>query len=135
MGHLPIAPYADQTYLEQQGNDDPAQLDWIVWQTEGSSLTMEANLKAQLPDISIALRTNSYNELYEAVVAGMGVGLLSPLKLPDRHRLHSLAEPGIDYGIDVWLLSHPDLRNRERVNAFKQFMGAELERFLAHPAA
>lgn len=133
LGHLPIAPYADETYLKQQGSDDPAQLDWIVWQTEGSSLTMEANLKAQLPGINIALRTNSYNELYEAVIAGMGVGLLSPLKLPGQHQLRAMGHPEVDFGIDVWLLSHPDLRKRERVNAFKHFIGTELANFLAGP--
>ena len=131
LGRLPISPYGSETYLKKLGTEDPAQCDWIVWQVDGSSLTMEANLKKQLPDASIALRTNSYNELYEAVIAGMGVGLLSPLRQPDRHKLRALAQPGIDSGIGVWLLSHPDLRKRERVNAFKHFIGKQLEQFLA----
>ena len=135
LGRLPIAPFGSEAYLKRVGTDDPAQCDWVVWHTEGSSLTMEANLKQQLPDARIALRTNSYNELYEAVIAGMGVGLLSPLKLPENHTLRVLSHAAVDYGIDVWLLSHPDLRKRERVNAFKQFIGGQLQEFLKHGSA
>ncbi|MFT4521023.1 MAG: DNA-binding transcriptional LysR family regulator [Halioglobus sp.] len=131
LGRLPIALYGSEAYFKKLGSEDPAQCDWIVWEDEGSSLTMEADLRNRLPDVKIALRTNSYNELYEAVNAGMGVGLLPPLKLPGKHKLRALTSPGIDYGIDVWLLSHPDLRKRERVNAFKRFIGEQLERFLA----
>lgn len=131
LGRMPIATYGSEAYFNKLGSEDPAQCDWIVWQEKGSSLTMESDLRSRLPDVRIALRTNSYSELYEAVNADMGVGFLSPLNLPGRHKLRALTHPEIDYGIDVWLLSHPDLRKRERVNAFKYFIGEQLERFLA----
>ena len=131
LGRLPIAAYGSHTYFNQLGTEDPGQCDWIIWENEDSGLTMESNLKELLPGVRIAMRTNSYNELNEAVSAGMGVGFLSSLMLPGNHKLRELSTPGIDPGIDVWLLSHPDLRKRERVNAFKHFIGKQLEQFLA----
>ncbi len=131
LGRLVSAPYGSNAYFKQSDTEDPAQCDWIIWENEDSGLSMEANLKSYLPGVRIAMRTNSYNELREAVYSGLGVGFLPLLMLPRNHKLRALSTPGIDLGIDVWLLSHPDLRRRERVNAFKQFIGAELEQLLA----
>ena len=130
LGRLPMALYGSTTYFQKLESEDPARLDWILWEDKGSSMRMAADLRQQLPDAKIALRTSSYNEVYQAVVAGMGVGFLTPLTLPRKHNLRVLSGLDTDYSIDVWLLSHPDLRKRERVNAFKQFIGEQLESIL-----
>jgi DNA-binding transcriptional LysR family regulator len=121
LGGLPMLTYASADYLKRAGTRNPADLDWLVWQTQDSPFNMEATLGNEFPDARIVLRTSSYNEIYEAVSAGMGVSLLSPVRLPKAHKLEAIAT---DYGseIGVWLLSHPDLRNRERIRVFKNFM-------------
>ena len=68
------------------------------------------------------MRTNSYSEVYEAVKAGIGVSLLSSLRLPQDHQLQALSPELYQFNMGLWLLSHPNLRNRERVKVFKAFV-------------
>lgn len=131
LGQLPMLLYASRAYLQQLKTLDPAQLDWLIWQEGDSPFTMEATLNQEMPDARIVLRTNSYSELYEAVKAGMGVSWLSPLRLPKSHKLQAVSPERYRYEIGVWLLSHPDLRNRERIRVFKNFMSEQLGGSLA----
>jgi len=133
LGGLPMLAYASSGYLRRAGTRNPADLDWLVWHAKDSPFNMEEGLKKEFPDARIVLRTNSYNELYEAVNAGMGVGWLSPVRLPRAHKLKVLST---DYVLEigVWLLSHPDLRNRERIRVFKNFMIEHLGSILEQSA-
>jgi DNA-binding transcriptional LysR family regulator len=87
---------------------------------------MEPALKRNIPNARIVLRTDSYNELFEAVNAGMGVSLLSPLRFPKTHQLQAVSPALYQFDQGVWLLSHPDLRNRERLRVFRDFMIEQL---------
>jgi DNA-binding transcriptional LysR family regulator len=122
LGQLPINIFGSRAYLKQAGTRDLAEHDWLVWHDENSLLNMEPALKRDIPNARIVLRTNSYNELFEAVNAGMGISSLSPLRLPKTHQLQALSPELYQFDQGVWLLSHPDLRNRERIRVFKDFM-------------
>jgi DNA-binding transcriptional LysR family regulator len=118
LGRVPVHIYGSRDYLRRCNTLDPAQCQWIVWQDEDSSLNVEPGIKSQIPDAKIVMRTNSYSEVYEAVKAGIGVSLLSCLRLPQDHQLQALSPELYQFNMGLWLLSHPDLRNRERVKVF-----------------
>ena len=122
LGQLPINIFGSRAYLKQAGTRNLAEYDWLVWHADNSVLNMEPALKREIPNARIVLRTSSYNELFEAVNAGMGVSLLSPLRLPKTHQLQALSPSLHQFDLGVWLLSHPDLRNRERIRVFRDFM-------------
>ena len=122
LGQLPINIFGSRAYLKQAGTRNLAEYDWLVWHDDNSVLNMEPALKREIPNARIVLRTSSYNELFEAVNAGMGVSLLSPLRLPKTHQLQALSPSLHQFDLGVWLLSHPDLRNRERIRVFRDFM-------------
>ena len=122
LGQLPINIFGNRAYLERAGTRNLAEYDWLVWHADDSLLNMEPELKREIPNARIVLRTSSYNELFEAVNAGMGVSLLSPLRLPKTHQLQALSPSLHQFDLGVWLLSHPDLRNRERIRVFRDFM-------------
>jgi DNA-binding transcriptional LysR family regulator len=122
LGQLPINIFGSRAYLKQAGTRNLAEYDWLVWHDDNSVLNMEPALKRDIPNARIVLRTNSYNELFEAVNAGMGISLLSSLRLPKTHQLQVLSPELYQFDQGVWLLSHPDLRNRERIRVFKDFM-------------
>ena len=122
LGQLPINIFGSRAYLKQAGTRNLAEYDWLVWHDDNSVLNMEPALKRDIPNARIVLRTNSYNELFEAVNAGMGISLLSLLRLPKTHQLQVLSPELYQFDQGVWLLSHPDLRNRERIRVFKDFM-------------
>ena len=122
LGQLPINIFGSRAYLKRAGTRDLAEYDWLIWHDDDSVLNMEPALKRDIPNARIVLRTNSYNELFEAVNAGMGISSLSPLRLPKTHQLQALSPELYQFDQGVWLLSHPDLRNRERIRVFKDFM-------------
>lgn len=130
VGTLPMHIYGSKEYLKHAGTTDPKLCDWVVWSAEGSPLTMEANIKRDIPEARIVLRTTCPNELYEAVIGGVGISYISPLRLPPKHQLQALAVDKFTFELGVWLLSHPDLRNRRRVKVFKDFMVEHLGEFL-----
>ncbi|GEP10484.1 LysR family transcriptional regulator [Methylobacterium gnaphalii] len=70
----------------------------------------------------IALQLNAVMGLREAVLSGIGVGLL-PCYMGDRcPELRRLEDPDPGVASDLWLLTHPDLRHAMRVRAFMDFM-------------
>ncbi len=131
LGRLPLRVYGHEDYLKRCASLDPAQLSWLIWTGSDPDRSIEAHLKALVPDARIVLRTNNYSELYEAVYAGMGVSLLSPLRVPPGAPLRMLAPDRFRVDIGLWLLSHSDLRNSVRVRAFRDFASEQLPALLA----
>jgi DNA-binding transcriptional LysR family regulator len=104
----------------------PGNCNWLIWQQPGSELDMEQTIRDHLPNAKVVLRSNSYSEIYAAVQAGLGVGLLSPPRLPKNHQLQTPAPEMFQHTMTLWLLSHPDLRNSARVKVFKGSMSEQL---------
>lgn len=73
----------------------------------------------------IKFRANSVLALTRAVEAGIGIGYL-PWMARDRPGLIALSPPLRTFGSELWLLTHPDLKQSPRVRAFMDFMGREL---------
>jgi DNA-binding transcriptional LysR family regulator len=73
-------------------------------------------------------RVNSVLSIAEAVATGAGVGLL-PCFVGDQHDdIVRIGEPLAELDIDLWILTHPDLRQAARVKAFMEIVGADLVR-------
>jgi DNA-binding transcriptional LysR family regulator len=64
--------------------------------------------------------------LFEAVEAGIGIGHLPCFIADGRKGLKRLSTLGDEFGTDLWLLTHPDLRASARVRVFLDFLAAEI---------
>ena len=63
-----------------------------------------------------------------AACASMGLAVL-PVYLGDREkRLRRVLDLGSEMQLDLWLLTHPDLRDTSRVRAFREFIVEAIER-------
>ena len=71
-------------------------------------------------------RVNTVLGLAEAVEAGIGIGHLPCFVADARPRLIRLAPPEPEFGDDLWLLTHRDLRQSARVRALLDFLAAEI---------
>lgn len=70
----------------------------------------------------VRLRINTVTGLEAAVAAGLGIGPL-PCFTGDAHPgLRRLSGPHPELGVDLWVLTHPDLRHAARVRAFMEYM-------------
>ena len=122
LGFMPMYIYGSSELIKQVNSQAPEDYPWVIQRGPTLQIDSEADLLAHYPDTKIVMRTNSYNEVYEAICSGVGVGFLSPLRLPPRHTLQALAPERLHFGSNIWLLTHPDLLDNARVKVFKEFL-------------
>jgi len=123
VGDIQTAPYASKAYLQSLGRragiDD---CDWVAPDDALSHLEQARWVAKNVAPERIALRLDSLAGMVEAVRQGLGAGLLlCPLADP-LPELVRLAEPAPAMNTQVWILTHPDLRQVARIRAFTQFL-------------
>jgi DNA-binding transcriptional LysR family regulator len=114
------------------GSSDPDELartgNWVCLGEALGSTRMAKWVKDHVPPERIVYRVNSVIALAGAIAAGIG---LAPIPcflgacVPDLKQRTAVL-PGV--GGDLWLLTHPDLRQTARVRAFMDYAGVELAR-------
>lgn len=123
IGLVRSAVYGAVQYLEQRGYDPRfGGHDWIGLDETLAHLAEYRWLERQVAPERIILRLN--NSLYklEAVKAGHGIAPLFCYIAEREPQLIRLTEPEPLFDTDLWLLSHPDLRQVARVRAFTEFI-------------
>ncbi|MCH4540603.1 LysR family transcriptional regulator [Ochrobactrum sp. A-1] len=123
VGRLAFAVYA-AVHTGVRGPGDPAHGDWIGYGSAHGPLSR--SLARWWPQMRQVYRTNSIIAAHAAARAGIGLAAL-PCVLadcdPELVRATSLPE---DFMLDLWLLTHEDLRNTARIRIFLDFMAAAL---------
>ncbi len=74
----------------------------------------------------IVYKLNTVLGLTEAVEQGIGIGHLPCFIADRRPGLRRLSPAVPEFGVDLWLLTHPDLRNVARVRLFMDFVARRL---------
>ncbi len=120
VGTLQFAIYGAPDYCAAHSGADLAQHDWIGFDNAHAPLTRQ--LEMLLPGIRPAVRSNSVACAVRLAKAGLGLALLpcaiADLK-PDLIRIAELPEP---FGLDLWLLTHEDLRHTARIRTVLEFL-------------
>jgi DNA-binding transcriptional LysR family regulator len=117
------AVYGAATYLKVQQRDLPLeQHDWIGLDETLAHLPEYRWLERHVPAERIALRLN--NLLYKVAVvkAGYGIAPLLCFLAEQESELVRLTAPNPLFDTDIWLLSHPDLRQVARIRAFTELI-------------
>ena len=71
-------------------------------------------------------RVNSVLGMAEVAAAGVGAAILPCFVGDRRPELVRVGDPQSELDVDLWILTHADLRHSARVRAFMDFAGAEL---------
>ena len=123
VGRLAFAVYAASGPGAREPGD-PGHGDWIGYGSAHGPLSR--SLARWWPQMRQVYRTNSIIAAHSAARAGIGIAAL-PCVLadcdPELVRAASLPE---DFMLDLWLLTHEDLRKTARVRIFLDFMTAAL---------
>jgi len=123
VGDIQTAPYASRAYLKSLGRragvDDYR---WVGLDDSLAHLEQAKWLRQHVPQDRIALRVDSLVGMVDAVQHGLGVGLLLCPLADARSDLVRLAPPDPAFTTQVWILTHPDLRQVARIRAFTQFV-------------
>ena len=129
--------YAHRDYVGQfNGLPSAEQCGWILWSGSDASPMPEVNqpvrlLQQVLPQLRLTLTSNSMAEILTTVRAAMGVGLIAHQVAAEYPELVAMpfgelvAEAGLD-SAGLWLLTHRDLRESERVMTFIRFFSDQL---------
>lgn len=120
VGRLEFAVYGAPDYCAAHPGADLAQHDWVGFDSAHVPLTRQ--LEKLLPGLRPATRSNSVACAVRLTKAGLGLALL-PCAIADlKPDLIRVAELPDAYGLDLWLLTHEDLRHTARIRAVMEFL-------------
>ena len=121
LGSFSVTVYASREYMrEHDPQGAPESCNWIAWSHVDDRFR---EFKAhEFPQIPVKTLCNNASLRLAAVEAGMGLAVL-PCAMGDSHKdlvRVSRREPVL--GQEIWLLTHPDLRNTARVRVLSAFI-------------
>jgi DNA-binding transcriptional LysR family regulator len=100
--------------------------DWVAFTDPVSIAKAMKWLKEHVDEKRIVCKVNTMIGLAEAAAAGMGMAVLPCYVGAAVPGLAQLSAPLPELDGELWLLTHPDLRNTARVRAFLDFCAAEI---------
>ena len=117
------APYASKAYLKGAGRRTRlVELDWIGPDASLAHLEQAKWLATQIPAERIAMTVDSLVGMVHAARHGIGAAMLL-CPLADQHDdLLQLQPAPAALDTQMWILTHPDLRQVARIRVFAQFM-------------
>ncbi|HRD66019.1 MAG TPA: LysR family transcriptional regulator [Candidatus Competibacter sp.] len=117
------AVYGARAYLDQRGYDlSFDQHDWIGLDETLAHLPEYPWLERHARPERIVLRLNNLLHKIELVKDGHGIAPLLCFLAEREPTLIRLTEPNPQFDTDIWLLSHPDLRQVARIRVFNDFI-------------
>jgi DNA-binding transcriptional LysR family regulator len=124
---LSFAVYGAASYLELTGQRAWGEHQWIVLD-ESHSQNLSLKWLAQWIDIKQAgLSLNSFGGIAQACMDGLGLAVLPCFIGSTAPQLQRLSAPLPEAASELWLLTHPDLRDTVRIKAVFQVLLYELK--------
>ncbi len=121
LGKLLYAVYAATDYWQQKSTSDLNDHVWLALDDSFGDHPTHRWRRKNYPAVQPLYRFNSMFALNQAIRAGVGIGLLPGLHGHDATHLQAISPLIDDIPNELWLLTHPDLRNVVRVRAFMEF--------------
>lgn len=119
LGAMQFEVYAARSLVERVGRDAPlAAFPWISDDERNPSPWLDRWLQNAAPGARIALRTDTYRVMRDAVGAGLGVHFLACVDGDRDPGLVSLGHRLTEEARGLWVLTLPELATTRRVRAF-----------------
>ena len=130
-GELRYAIYGSRKQQYAITEEDWSQLPWLGFDDSIAHHGVARWLHARTGNLPPRIRFNSIAPMVQAVAEGLGVAIL-PLFAAERHA--SLARIGavLDQPrMQLWILTHPEMRENARIGALSRHLARSLPRILA----
>lgn len=122
VGRMEFALYGAAPLLAKHGRKAPlGSMPWLAWSERVGAKLTEEWMRQHVPQARIVLRVDHAVPLFDAMRAGLGIAFLPCIhgdRDPALQRLRPVQE---GFGMDIWILSHMDLKASARVRAFTHF--------------
>ena len=129
IGAMSLAVYGAVDYLDRVGRDvmAPDQI-WCGFDESMGHTDIARHYTRYLGDKAPRLRANTVLGLLSYLKAGAGIGIVPCFAADQEPDLERLTEPENPTTIEIWLLTHRDLRSAARIQVFMEFVGSALKR-------
>lgn len=128
---LPFAVYGAKRYLKAHRKLTLlGEHEWIALDDSQSGHRTLRWLEAIKPLPDVGLRANSFGTIRQACAEGLGLAVLPCFLGNAMPSLQMLGEPVPACASELWLLTHPDLRDTVRVKVVFQLLQVELGKAL-----
>lgn len=126
LGSIKARVYASKQYLKRlPKNATISDYEWIVWHSAANTRSKEW-FNQHIANPHVVLYAESMPDVLSAVLNDMGVGFLSSHEAGKHPSLVELLDGQVVAEYTLWILTHRDLRNSERVKTFMRFMADNL---------
>lgn len=131
VGMLNFGLYASQSYLDEHGIPErTTKLKdhyHVGFDEEMGRTPMVKKLESLFKQDHIRHRSNSHMEIVEATIAGLGCSALCCFIGNPHPSLRRVLKNEIDYGREIWLVTHAEINSSARIRAVFDFLGKALE--------
>lgn len=103
-----------------------ARLDWVGPDDRMGYTKLERWMASGGYDGRCRLRVDTTLGMCAAIADGLGVGVLPCYLADPDSRLVRLGDPVDDLAVDLWMLTHPDLRQAARIRVFNDYIADAL---------
>lgn len=117
-----LSYYANRNYFGQTKKQD---FRWIAPGNSGAWPEWLAS--SPYPDAPIAVSINEVISRHRALVSGYGLGRGACFMADQEPKLMRLPDAPLIPAVDLWVLTHPDLRHTPRIKVLMQFLIEVLE--------
>jgi DNA-binding transcriptional LysR family regulator len=120
VGQLAFAVYGSRDYCRRRTESDLGRYEWIGYDAEHAALARR--FAALHPGVRPAVEVNSVAVAIAGAKSGLGLAVL-PCGLADMDRdLKRVATLPEEFTLDLWLLTHEDLKRTARIRAVLDFL-------------
>lgn len=120
-----VATYASRHYLEKINLSDPEKANWVGWEEE--SKFPDWVLSSQFPGLPVKHRFNDPHMQLYAAKAHMGLAMMPCFMCDTEEDLVRVPGTVKTHRFDLWMLSHPDLRDTLRFREFRLFLKEQFQ--------
>ena len=131
IGSVAFCVYGAKAYLRKARAGSLAEHAWLALDESQSGHRTLRWLEKFKPLGEVGLRMNSFGGLRQACVDGLGLAMLPVLLGDSSSALARLGATEPECGTDLWLLTHPDLRDTVRIKVVFQLLQVELVKAMA----
>ena len=120
------AVYASPKLAAEYGSRAIEEAPWIGFGDGVGSAASKRWIERNVGMRRQVCRVNSVLSMAEVIAAEAGAGILPCYIGNARPDLTRIGAPIPELDLDLWILTHPDLRHSARVRAFRDYVGGEL---------
>jgi DNA-binding transcriptional LysR family regulator len=135
LGDLSFAIYAGRDYWARHSHLSLGEQQWIALDEHSQGHRTLLWLEKLVPLNDIGFRTSNFFGVRQACLAQLGLAILPCFIAESCEEIQRIGEPLPECGSQLWLLTHPDLRDTARIKVIFKLLQAHLPTALENALA